>query len=175
MNYYKRIIQGGNMYKFLLGVFTGIVGLSVTAYAVNKVDSKEKSSDEDKGDILKEESVDNQTDTSQSDEFVANLKDLPADVRDKILSNKKTCIISVIDLIIKSYDFRDFDILYVKNLHEICESETLQEKLFYILERLKHEGKQVVFSDVKSLDEMPSISERLKKRIEKNYITLQDE
>lgn len=167
MNYYKYIIQGGNMYKFLLGVFTGIVGLSVTAYAVNKVDSKEKSSDE--------ESVDNQTDTSQSDEFVANLKDLPADVRDKILSNKKTCIISVIDLIIRSYDFRDFDILYVKNLHEICESETLQEKLFYILERLKHEGKQVVFSDVKSLDEMPSISERLKKRIENNYIKLQEE
>lgn len=167
MNYYKHIIQGGNMYKFLLGVFTGIVGLSVTAYAVNKVDSKEKSSDE--------ESVDNQTDTSQSDESVENLKDLPADVRDKILSNKKTCIISVIDLIIRSYDFRDFDILYVKNLHEICESETLQEKLFYILERLKHEGKQVVFSDVKSLDEMPSISERLKKRIENNYITLQDE
>ena len=167
MNYYKHIIQGGNMYKFLLGVFTGIVGLSVTAYAVNKVDSKEKSSDE--------ESVDNQTDTSQSDESVENLKDLPADVRDKILRNKNTCIISVIDLIIRSYDFRDFDILYVKNLHEICESETLQEKLFYILERLKHEGKQVVFSDVKSLDEMPSISERLKKRIENNYIKLQEE
>ena len=155
------------MYKFLLGVFTGIVGLSVTAYAVNKVDSKEKPSDE--------ESVDNQTDTSQSDESVENLKDLPADVRDKILRNKNTCIISVIDLIIRSYDFRDFDILYVKNLHEICESETLQEKLFYILERLKAEKKLVVFSDVKSLDEMPSISERLKKRIENNYITLQDE
>lgn len=155
------------MYKFLLGVFTGIVGLSVTAYAVNKVDSKEKSSDE--------ESVDNQTDTSQSDESVENLKDLPADVRDKILRNKNTCIISVIDLIIRSYDFRDFDILYVKNLHEICESETLQEKLFYILERLKAEKKQVAFFDVKSLDEMPSISERLKKRIENNYIKLQEE
>lgn len=39
------------MYKFLLGVFTGIVGLSVTAFAVDKVASKERSSDEDKEDV----------------------------------------------------------------------------------------------------------------------------
>jgi chromosomal replication initiator protein len=61
--------------------------------------------------------------------------------------------------------FSKIDVLMIDDIHEIAGGESTQNEFFHIFNKLKNNGKQVVFTSDKSPDKLVGLEDRLKTRL----------